>query len=73
MHAWHILDRCCHNKGDDYYFGHPVSGVEAFADDHKEAAHSRVAVGWGDCKDTPSVVPIVYKYPGKLGEGKCRV
>jgi hypothetical protein len=66
------MERCCRKKDGPYATGDPVSGVEAFADEHKEAAHSRVAVGWGDCNDNPAIVPIVYKFPGSYGEGTCR-
>jgi hypothetical protein len=44
-----------------------MSGIETFPDNHKEAAHSRVAVGYGSCDDPLDVDPLSYKFPGKLG------
>jgi hypothetical protein len=44
-----------------------MSGVEFFPDDHPEAAHSNVAVGYGNCSDDINTLPISYGFPGKLG------
>ncbi|KAK3308373.1 uncharacterized protein B0T15DRAFT_550413, partial [Chaetomium strumarium] len=63
----HVRDGCCHRTDGSLFGGDPMSGVEAFPDQHKEAAHSRVAVGYGNCEDPVDVVPLVYSFPGKLG------
>ncbi|KAL2263514.1 hypothetical protein VTK26DRAFT_6415 [Humicola hyalothermophila] len=66
----HILDGCCQKKlGTSKQLISPrrTSGVEQFPDDHKEAAKSRVVVGYGSCADKSNVDPASYKYPGKLG------
>ncbi|KAK4041289.1 hypothetical protein C8A01DRAFT_34700 [Parachaetomium inaequale] len=66
----HIRDICCHRRDGSLYSGDPMSGVEAFPDNDPEAAHSRVAVGYGSCVDNNAVLPLVYTFPGKLGA--CR-
>lgn len=45
----------------------PLSGVEFFPDNHNEAAHSHVALGYGKCSDNANKPPIFYMFPGKLG------
>ncbi|KAK3904863.1 hypothetical protein C8A05DRAFT_31334 [Staphylotrichum tortipilum] len=72
LRASHIMDGCCRTQAGGFRYGDALSGVEAFPDNHNEAAHSRVAVGWGNCNDHPNAVPIVYKFPGQFGEGACR-
>ncbi len=49
-----------------------MSGVEWFPNNHKEAAHSNVAIGFGSCSDPGDIVPIAYTFPGKVGQGQCR-
>ncbi|KAK4148654.1 hypothetical protein C8A00DRAFT_38775 [Chaetomidium leptoderma] len=67
LHGSHIRDSCCHRSDGSLYSGDPMSGVEAFPDNHPEAAHSRVSVGYGSCSDHPNVLPLAYAFPGELG------
>ncbi|KAK4119162.1 hypothetical protein N657DRAFT_547000, partial [Parathielavia appendiculata] len=63
----HIRDGCCHRPDGSLDGGDPLSGVEAFTDNHPDAANSRVAVGYGSCSDNINTVPLIYGFPGELG------
>jgi hypothetical protein len=63
----HIRDDCCHRRDGSLYGGDPIAGIEFFPDDHPEAAHSFVAVGYGTCSEDLNTHILHHPYPGPVG------